>query len=361
MNPRKKLILSLSTLALVSVVSILAIVAVLASGVQNVQSNVSVQYIAQGVSATVSASYTKDGTTTSMESDNDRDNDGYKDTSITFTPGTTFEDSLAPSDVITLENSDNILFEYTFTNNSSTEYIVLTYNLIQTEEPDNMGIAYACSTTQLTKDSVINTSFDIQVIDPSTTMYAYVLLQVDNPDSNASFEGDFIWNLEKLDYSVHGNLPEEHLTLSSDGTYYAVTRKNYLAMPDTLIIPSEYNGIPVRALYLSSYGCIANDKPTLPYNGDFDANDLLTSNVKKIYIPSSVKFINGACDNSSSTVVFEDPNNWRVYTGEVIDTDGDGEVDFCKCYIDNLTADQLPLAVTGYGIFTGYGVTFAQD
>lgn len=306
MNPRKKLLVSLSTLAVMSVISVLAIIAVFAASNQALQTSVNVQYLAEGVSATVSASYTVGGTTTKMTSSS-----GYD--SITFAPGPNggSEDGLSPSGDIVIEDTF-IVFKYVFNNTSTASspiYIVLTAPAgfpIGDNMSDYFAYSYGTSALNLNNSSIGNSGvyeeFEMQVINPGETLNVYVLACVDDDSADASYSGDFTWMMEELDYATHWNLPEEYLKLNSTtGTYYVRIEgegdATDYAVSTTLIIPSEYSGKPVTELRLSVNTAELNlDTVFIP------------NSVTEIEMPSGVFRISNA--------IFEDNNATWTFTNE---------------------------------------------
>lgn len=201
MSARKKLVMSISMLCLVFVLALVAVGAVLASTQQTLQSSISVTYVAQNVSAKVKANYIIGNTSTPMIGDSGNE--------LVFTPTSVEGGSLAPEGDILLENNTKVIFEYIFTNTSTTFNIAL--NLFSSPTDNNMNVTYIYSDNQITNYSSLigdanHTPFAEQRINANdnanSTKYVYIVVEVNNLADNASFEGEYIWKMDKADAEV---------------------------------------------------------------------------------------------------------------------------------------------------------------
>lgn len=197
---RKKLILSICTLCLVTVLSVVAIVAVLAAGSQTLQSNISVEYVATNVAATLNANYIIGETKTPMKSQTGA-------SSISVLPTDTSIPGLSPLDennqarTLTLDvDHQFIIFEFVFRNDSEDVPIYLESQPAFTEQ-DNMTIEYLWSNEELTSFSSFSEEMTIQEILGSSTLYVYVRAKISNAANDASLEGSFIWILDATEPS----------------------------------------------------------------------------------------------------------------------------------------------------------------
>ena len=84
--------------------------------------------------------------------------------------------------------------------------------------------------------------------------------------------------------------------LSEDGTYYIVSNREYKLASPTLIIPSSYNGLPVKEIAAESFA--------------------YKTWLKTVYIPSSIEIIRaGAFNGSSLQTVYYDAKNVQDLNG----------------------------------------------
>lgn len=203
MSARTKLVMSMVLMGVVSVLAISAIIAVFASANQTLTSNVSVTYVAQDVSARVKANYILGNTSTPMTY---IDSEGNVCDELVFTPQSVQGGSLAPETDILLDEYTKIVFEYEFTNISTTFNIAL--NLFSVPVDSNMDVTYVYSDTQITNYSNLNgndehTPFTEQRINANATgnatKYVYIIVEVHTLADDASFEGEFIWVMNKAD------------------------------------------------------------------------------------------------------------------------------------------------------------------
>lgn len=198
MDTKRKLIISLTSVAAVAVVSIVSLVIVLAAFTTTISNQFSVSYTANGVACTITAAHrTADvGETTAG--------------SYTTIGNATFdgkETGNAASKTITSLSNQTIakdqyfVIRYTIANNASAS-VAMTLGLSgdTTTSTTNCTIKYAYATTDVstnltTNQSKFSTTFSNQSIAKGTTGYVFILIQVTNFDVDASFSGTIKWTL----------------------------------------------------------------------------------------------------------------------------------------------------------------------
>ncbi len=203
MSARKKLVLSITLMCVVTILAITGLIAVFASANQSLTSTVSVTYVAQDVSAKVKANYIIGNTSTAMLGENEK---GEIIDELVFTPSSEEGGSLAPEGDILLEGYTKVVFEYIFTNTSTTFNISL--NLFSVPTDTNMDVTYMYSDTQITNYSTFvgndkHEPFVEQRINANATAnatkYVYIIVGVHADSDDAFFEGEFIWAMHKAD------------------------------------------------------------------------------------------------------------------------------------------------------------------
>lgn len=203
MNSKTKIILSICALCLVSVVAVVAIVAVYTASKQSLTSNITVEYKATQVVGTAKANYYL-GTATAQKMMS-----GAKD-SVDFTAGQTSETgSLSPSGTITITDDQHpyVIFEYIFQNTGEQAFnATLTFS----GSPSNIDVytfyqaeQYTTTSTWTTEKGTKyegdnNTYFSNVSVATSTTQYFYVVFNIPNVGSDASFSGAFSWSLNAV-------------------------------------------------------------------------------------------------------------------------------------------------------------------
>lgn len=173
------------------VICMLTTVVALASGTHNVRSDIAIEYKAQKIQGSASATYTISGTTKSMTTDGTSSGA----TSISFKA----EDdkktqTLKPQDsTFTLTtDSTEILFTYTFNNEGSMYYATLTNGLSSTA-----GLTFTYSTDGTTYNSTVFNKAQIAGASGSTvgTTTLYVKVTLSSQDNDISCSGSLTWTL----------------------------------------------------------------------------------------------------------------------------------------------------------------------
>ena len=215
---RKKLIVSLCALGIIVVAALVATVSVMAAINTNVKNKFSITYTAYGVAATVQANYrvanvgesaSGEYTTLTVSGEIQITFTGSESTESDKTK--TFDDLGA----VDIAKNQYFVFKYEITNNSTNDDMTVNLNIEETTTPENFKVFYAYTTdstdistnldltTLGTEGNAFQESFTPQTIakgEGSTfnTGYVYVVLAIENPDVNASFEGTSNWSLSAV-------------------------------------------------------------------------------------------------------------------------------------------------------------------
>ncbi|MBE7076431.1 MAG: hypothetical protein E7374_00890 [Clostridiales bacterium] len=211
MSSKKKLIVSVCSMALVVVAAIVAVVAVWASNRQTVNTNFKVTYKAQDVAVKVSGNYMEKGATalTQMQTAG-----GVKVHDIT--PTTESVDAFVIDDIALSDKASYVVFEYIFVNQSDDIKITATLTSDDSKN-DNVTVTYLSSATQLklvadsqaadqdaeaqavadAVASISGTTASTEIAaGTNTTVYFYVKVAVANAANDMAYEGGHSWDLQ---------------------------------------------------------------------------------------------------------------------------------------------------------------------
>ncbi len=271
MNSKKKLIISLSALAVVALIAVVAVVAVLAAGQQTLTSSIRVQYIAQDVSATVSAKYyICELLSNSIIEEGDFTTSGTAEgsTSITFEPNTDegIYDLQPTTDTFNIDKDQYIEFVYTFKNNSTTSFIKLTPDF-KNEVISNMDVSYNQRRTMTTSDKTASL-----IIEPEEELTVVISMSVARGTlgDDASYSVNLEWNMTKATESEYR--PHLEQLFTNDATILNGELKSYTGNLTKIYIPED------RVTSISATAFAGNDDITYVYipksvtslaNGDF--------------------------------------------------------------------------------------------
>ena len=195
MSSQKKLLIAIIAVCVALVSAIVTLIVVFVSSAGSTTSNINVSFSATNVSAIVQASYTIDGTKTTLKNGNQ--------TSVVF-DGKTSSGGYLNNGGSTIElEGEQIVFEYVITNTSPD--VPIKVQLVNNSSiVSNFTIGYAYSTTKVTDYSTLttSTSYTTQTITPdattaSSTMYIYVVLNVTDSSIEGTFTGSFAWKLTR--------------------------------------------------------------------------------------------------------------------------------------------------------------------
>ena len=299
MNSNKKLIISLSIMSIVAVIALVAVIGVLAAGQQTLTSMIKVSYVAKDVSATARANYYV-GTSANITSSGNFETTSGEDT-LVFNPtdnGDTAQSLNPPADMSEFEIyiGDKIAFEYIFQNTSNSTYINVGLKLGDVVNlNDNILVTYATSVDEAleNKFSATSTTYTGVYIAPNSTVYTYIVLEIDDERDDAEFSANVNWNLERMS-------KEDYELVTFPGTIdEAGVLTSYTGSAKNVVIPEGVRDI----VY-----------------GVFNGNETITS----ISIPSSVTNIGTASFSGCTSLT-------TVTFGENSQLESIGEEAFAYC------------------------------
>lgn len=189
-SSKKRLAITISSLCIAVVAVICSVVAIFAAANQGVQSTFKVTYKATNVAATVSAKYTvKNESAVSLGS-----------LTIDAAADETTYDSLSTESEIGLSAKNNeVVFQYTFTNNSSSNSIVAT--LADGADQENVTVQYAQATSADAELSYTSSLGEVN-ISADGTVYVYIKVTISNTANDAHYIADatnqLVWSLEAV-------------------------------------------------------------------------------------------------------------------------------------------------------------------
>lgn len=189
-NSKKRLAITITALCIAIIAIICSIVAIFAAANQGVQSTFKVTYKATNVAATVSAKYTiKNESEVSLGS-----------LTIDAAADKTTYSSLATDDDISLTSkNDEVVFQYTFKNNSSSNAIKVT--LTDGADQENVTVQYASTTTANAEPAYTSSLGEIEV-PADGTVYVYIKVTITETANDAYYIADssnaLVWNLEAV-------------------------------------------------------------------------------------------------------------------------------------------------------------------
>ena len=313
MNSNKKLIISLSIMSIVAVIALVAVIGVLAAGQQTLTSMIKVSYVAKDVSATARANYYV-GTSANITSSGNFETTSGEDT-LVFNPtdnGDTAQSLNPPADMSEFEIyiGDKIAFEYIFQNTSNSTYINVGLKLGDVVNlNDNILVTYATSVDEAleNKFSATSTTYTGVYIAPNSTVYTYIVLEIDDERDDAEFSANVNWNLERMS-------KEDYELVTFPGTIdEAGVLTSYTGSAKNVVIPEGVRDI----VY-----------------GVFNGNETITS----ISIPSSVTNIGTASFSGCTSLT-------SVTIPSGVGSIGDSAFGGCT----SLSSVTIPSGVTGIG------------
>lgn len=189
-SSKKRLAITISSLCIAVVAVICSVVAIFAAANQGVQSTFRVTYKATNVAATVSAKYTvKNESAVNLGS-----------LTIDAAADETTYNSLSTDEDISLSAKNNeVVFQYTFTNNSSSNSIVAT--LVDGADQENVTVQYAQATSADAELTYASSLGEVN-IPADGTVYVYIKVTISNTANDAHYIADatnkLIWSLEAV-------------------------------------------------------------------------------------------------------------------------------------------------------------------
>ena len=198
---RTKILISAILLGVFLIGAVVSIVLVLAASTQNVTSNITVSYVADGVGAKVSSSYAIVPTSASASITRTAMTTSSGAEEVTFSVAESeTEKALAPAGDITLSTSAlKVVFEYVFENTAETAFSI---ELIDRPTGTNMTETYYVSGTRLSESDyrtdITETSLSPQAVTSlGQKVYVYIMASVINENLSAGYNGGFNWKLNQ--------------------------------------------------------------------------------------------------------------------------------------------------------------------
>jgi len=184
MEKKKSLTITMFAVCAALIIGLVAAVAVLAANAQSFKSNINVSFVAQDIAGTVKATFTDNGTAKAMKVGG---LESGADT-LTFDADTTTLQTLSPTiENVALSKTHPVVFVYTFTNSGDRDYTAsLTANITS----NNVNVEYKAGET-------VTESLQITVPASGSATFT-VTVTLDNEAKDASYVGDFSWNLSAV-------------------------------------------------------------------------------------------------------------------------------------------------------------------
>lgn len=214
MSTRKKLIISMVSLAVILLVATISIIAVFAALNTNVTSSFNISYTAQGVEATIKANYrvatigeSSAGDYTVLKAKSTQESQIiFAGTETEEAEKTKVFEDLAEQSIT---KTQYFVFKYEITNDSADVNMTVAYNIQASGTPKNFNVYYAYTTEttdlsagldveNLDTSGVFSSTFTTQTIEKGQTGFIYVVFTIENTDKNATFEGISNWLLTAL-------------------------------------------------------------------------------------------------------------------------------------------------------------------
>ena len=206
MDKSKKLVISLTAVAVVAVAAIVSLVVVLAAFTTTTTNTFSVSYSAAGVEATVTAQYRKAtvaagaGNYTTIQSSDNQNSITFSRQETGGSSNSTVTKSFKDLANVAISKTEFFVMKYTIQNTSNS--IAINVNLSLPGTPNNFARTYhyATNATDPTSNALASitggtASFSQQTIAAGATGYIYVVFAISNADIDASFTGTSTWTL----------------------------------------------------------------------------------------------------------------------------------------------------------------------
>jgi len=333
---KRKLLISVLVMMFI-LISVVATVAIIfAATQQTITTTLNMTYTAENIYGSVKGSYSLGGVTENLTA-------STGGTDLVFQGKPLQNGALSfPTEQLDMSSeASELILKYDFTNSGRRHYIA-TMSFESIIEPYNMKVQYS-----IDGDVYSDQRYAVVVQDDTTRSY-WIKISVENKADNASFKGDFIWNLEDtedMDEATYLSLSSLEFQ-GSDGTYSASISEagDFVG---AITFPSEVNGDEVTTISASSLS--AEDK----------------AKVTSVYIPDSVTTIGDSAFSGYSnleTVTFEQneaagSSSVSAQSTTGLKTIGDNAFKNCT----NLRELILPNTVSNIGYYTILGCASLEE
>jgi len=263
MKSKRKLLILVLVMMFIMVSVVATIALIFAATQQTITTTLNMTYTAENIYGSVKGSYTIGGVTEKLTAST-----GGEDLVFRGEPLQNGTLSFPTEQIDMTSEASEMILQYTFTNSGRRHYIA-TMSFESVIEPYNMKIQYS-----IDGDVYSDQRYAVVVQDESTRSY-WIKISVDNKADNASFKGDFIWNLEDtedMDEATYLSLSTLEFQ-GSDGAYSASISEagDFVG---AITFPSEVNGDKVTTI-----------------TKNYDLTQEQKNQVTSVYIPDSVSLI----------------------------------------------------------------------
>lgn len=247
---KRKLLISLLLLmfVLLSVISVIALVFALQQ--QTITTNLNIGYAVNDLDGSVCATYSLGGDDPEWlipyASGGKVSADGH---SLVFeAENTTAAGTLEfPNDITLTSQKDYIIIKYTYSNTGSRHYIA-TMSLDSELVYENMKVEYSIDGSEYTENRYALVLPGATASSPSTRSY-WIKISIVSKTKNASFTGDFRWDLVGCNEASEGYKSLSDLTfVETDTGTYKVSVSTDKDTIGTVTYPSSINGNTVTAI-----------------------------------------------------------------------------------------------------------------
>lgn len=200
----KKVILTVSMLAVFLIATIVSVVVVLAAQRGEVSTSIDIEYVVDGVTAKISANYA------TVPNDKEKEivvksmTTSSSETEVIFEPSQAETSAqLLPEDEIILNTKNQtIVFEYVFENLGDSAFSL---QLVESPETENINQTYFVTATRLEtneyRSKISNETLGTQAVtEYGQVVYVYVKASIANERNMASYDGTFAWAMLNQDY-----------------------------------------------------------------------------------------------------------------------------------------------------------------
>ena len=262
MKSKRKLLILVLVMMFIMVSVVATIALIFAATQQTITTTLNMTYTAENIYGSVKGSYTIGGVTEKLTAST-----GGEDLVFRGEPLQNGTLSFPTEQIDMTSEASEMILQYTFTNSGRRHYIA-TMSFESVIEPYNMKIQYS-----IDGDVYSDQRYAVVVQDESTRSY-WIKISVDNKADNASFKGDFIWNLEDTeDMDEDEYLSLASLTFQGSDGAYSASISEAGDFVGAITFPDNVNGDKITTISASTM------------------SDADKAKVTSVYIPDSVETI----------------------------------------------------------------------
>jgi len=281
---KRKLLISVLVMMFI-LISVVATVAIIfAATQQTITTTLNMTYTAENIYGSVSGSYTIGGVTENLTAST-----GGDDLVFQGKPLQNGTLNFPTEQIDMTSEASEMILQYTFTNSGRRHYIA-TMSFESIIDPENMTVQYS-----IDGDIYSDQRYAVVVQEETTRSY-WIKIGVTDKSQNASFKGDFIWNLEDtddMDEATYLSLDAVEFEGDDVSQTYAASYNGQALTNGVLYVPSEVNGDPVT---------------TITKNSSLTQEQ--KNQVTSVYIPNNITSI-----NSGSFEYYQSLKQVQIETG----------------------------------------------